>query len=311
MGALKIKKALVLPGGGGWGRVQASALYSLHNAGVLDGIDAIFSNSAGSLNAALYCVGLMGGLGANLNKEAWLNIGANTDIISPDFIPIAENPAAHPFAISAMVAGVCFGHSAFDTSALRAMVKKYTGTMTTTDLEAKLGLIWRAVCYDNNRGCGRLLNGMLYHMAVASSSIEVAFPAWLGMSDRGPVANCPAQAAIASGAEQIAVIYCGSEGPQPNAEPLWLDEKTSEPRLLARDVAGSLLGNLTTINEAQAEISLQRAQSAGVQVVECYSRTPIQGSILQFVDPGNVRWDQGTAAAALAIADARTLGWIK
>jgi len=56
---------------------------------------------------------------------------------------------------------------------------------------------------------------------------------------------------------------------------------------------------------------LQRAQSAGVQVVECYSRTPIQGSILQFVDPGNVRWDQGTAAAALAIADARTLGWIK
>jgi predicted acylesterase/phospholipase RssA len=309
MSSISIKKALILPGGGGWGRVQAAELFTLHNAGVLDGVDGIFSNSAGSLNAALYCMGLMGGLGANLNKEAWMNIQANTDIISPDFIPIAADPAMHPFEVAGIVEGVTLGAGAFDNSPLRGMVRKYVGTTTTADLEAKLGVTWRAMCYHAGEGRGRFLNGQFYHMAVASSSIEVAFPAHLGLGDGGPVANCPAIAALDAGARQVVIAYCGSEGPDPTDDALWLDDTTQDPKMLAKQMAGSLLGNLTTINEAQADRELDRAEAAGVQVVRCYSRTPVVGSILQFVDPGDVRWNQGLAAAELAIADAKAYGW--
>ena len=306
----KIKKALVLPGGGGWGRVQASSLYALHNAGVLKGVDGIFSNSAGSLNAALYCVGLMGDLGANLNKEAWLNITDNTDIIKPDFIPVAAHPWAHPLAEAAMSNGVLFGKSAFDNSPLKALLKKYTGTLTTKDLEDKLGIIWRAVCFSAMEGRGRLLEGMFYHMAVASSSIEVAFPAHLGFGDGGPVSNCPGISAIEAGADQIIIVYCGAEGPTPSQDPLWIDDKTPDPKMSALQMAGALIGNLTTINEASTDRELDRAEKSGVQVVRCYPRTPVEGSILQFVDPTGARWKQGQDAAALAIADAKKLGWI-
>ncbi|HTB21602.1 MAG TPA: patatin-like phospholipase family protein [bacterium] len=311
MSAAKIKKALVLDGGGGWGRVQAASLYTLHEAGVLDGVDAVFSNSVGSINAMLYCAGLMAGQGADFNKEAWQSIRSNTQVISPDFMAIAANPIGHAIAIGRLGEGVVLGQGALDNGPLKALIKRYASKTTTNDLEARLGIVWRAQCYHNGEGRGRLMNGMFYHMAVASSSIELAFPAHLGLSDGGPADNCPAGYAIQGGAEKIVVIYCGSDGPAPTDAPVWVDDSTPEPGLSAKQVGRSLLENITNINEAEADEELDRAEAAGTQVVRCWSRTPVTGSILQFEDPDMVRWNQGVAAAMLALADAKAYGWVQ
>ena len=303
-------KALILPGGGGWGRVQQSALYTLEKAGVLKGVDVIFSNSAGTLNACIYLKGLLTGEGVELGKRVWDSIKDNKQIIKPDFVPIAEHPWLHPLDISGLATGALWGRGAFSTDPLEALLREHLGDTNTNDVWGKLGIYYRALVYSNAEGRGRQVAGMLWHMAKASSAIEVAFPAHLGLSDGGPVSNNPVELAIELGVKQVAVVYCGSEPPPPNGSALWLDDSTPDPNLSAKQVAGSLLQNLTMINEDHAARAMQRAEAAGIQIVECYPRQQVPGSILEFRDLDNRRWDLGQGAADMAIKDAKTLGWI-
>jgi predicted acylesterase/phospholipase RssA len=303
-----MKRALILPGGGSWGEVQAGALFNLELHGLLKGITHVYANSAGSLNAGILLKSLLDRGNASLLKEAWDAITKDEDVYTPGFTAVALHPWAHPISEAQICHGLINGQSAFDNSPLQALVKKYMGDTSTKEIEEKLGIIYRARAYHNEEGQRRILAGMLRHMALCSSAIEGAFPPHLGFSDGGPVENNPAGDAIDAGADEILVVYCGAESPRPNDEAFWLDDFTPPAAMKTGvQVCLGVLSNITTINEAMTEARLEKFEKAGGKVVECYSRVSVPGSILDFSKQG--RWDLGANAAELAAIDAAKLGW--
>jgi predicted acylesterase/phospholipase RssA len=307
-----MQKALILPGGGAWGAVQAGALETIHQAGILNGVDLMLANSVGNLNQGIYVKGLYDGIGpANLRK-LWLGIKGATDIISPDFTPIALHPWEHPLEISGLCNGAVFGRGAFSTDALLALVHNTMGELTTDQIMQKLGIKVRSIAYSNKQGMGRMLAGLMWKLMMASCAIEVAFPARFGLSDGGPVANNPVRWAIKAGVKQIVVVYTGGPVAEMPEDDLVLDATTVDEPILARDVAASFLANVTQVNESQAEQDIVDARAQGIEVLEVYTKSDVEGSILNF-DPDVLatRWKQGQVAGQEAIAEATSMGWIK
>jgi predicted acylesterase/phospholipase RssA len=204
-----------------------------------------------------------------------------------------------------------FGRGAFSTDGLAALVQHYLGDLTTQQLLAKTGITSRLLAYHGAEGCGRWLDGLFWKCMLASSAIEVAFPSRFGFSDGGPVANNPVAWAVDAGAQEIMVVYTGGPVAEMPDEPITLDENTPEPGIMARDVAGSFLANITQINESQAEREVALARAKGVKVLEVYTKVAVPGSILDG-DPAMLatRWALGQKAGLDAIAEAKTLGWV-
>jgi len=308
---LSSKFSSVLPGGGAWGAVQAGAMEVCHDAGLFDGVDLMLANSVGNLNQGIYIKGLMDGVGTKYLSQLWKGLKGATDIISPDFTPIALHPWAHPLAISEMAHGLVFGRGAFNTDALVALVKSVMGDLHTDQVLTKLGIQARSIGYSNKQGMGRMLDGLFWKFMLGSCAIEGAFPARFGFSDGGPIANNPVKWAIKAGAQRIIVVYTGGPCPEMPEDPVTMDEDTVDEPILDRDVIAGFLSNITQINEAQAERDIIVARTQGVEVLEVYTKKPVEGSILNF-DPSVLatRWAQGQVAGQEAVAEAKAMGWL-
>ena len=291
--------------------MQGGGLQVIDRAGILAGVDLCLANSVGNLNQGIYLKGLYTGVGADLVAQLWKGLRGATDVLSPDFTPIATHPGLHPLGIAEMSQGVVFGRGAFNTDALLRLVQDVMGDLTTDQVLAKLGITARSIGYVNKLGMGRLMAGLFWKFMMGSCAIEGAFPARFGVSDGGPVSNNPVRWALKAGAQQIVIVYTGGPTAEMPEDPYVMDETTEDEPILARDVIGGMLANITQINEAQAEQDIEAARAQGVEVLEVYTKKAVEGSILNFDrDVLDARWAQGEAAGRDAIAEAQAMGWI-
>jgi predicted acylesterase/phospholipase RssA len=306
--------ALVLPGGGGWIYAQAEALrVILAENSIASKIKGIYGNSAGAISSACVAAGLYRGVGTDILTNALASVTQDSQIYTPDAMPIVQHPALHLLELSEISEGVLFGKSGLNQQPLWDLLKANLGDLTAADVMQKLGIEVLVRGYDSVAGMGKVFNGQLWRMAAASSAIEVAFKPMLGISDGGPVDNAPSDLALNRGFKKILIVYCGAENPIPDFAPVTLDDSTPEPQgVNAREIAFSLFNNMTNRNESIEEERLKLFVSGGGQLVEAY---PAQGSdlgsILDFSSAAQVpRVAAGHAAGLLALEQAKSLGWI-
>lgn len=304
------RTALILPGGGAWGEIQGAEMCALDGAGLLKDVTDVWGVSAGCINASVFSHSRFTGQGTDLIKNTWAGIQQNTQIYTPDIVPIVEHPWAHPVLEAELSHGAVWGMSALSTMPLESLLKGILGDVTTDQVDA-IGTRFRAMTYDNAAGFGRVVKGKLWHMAKASSAIPVMFPAHLGLSDGGVVANNPVTLALDAGCDKIIICYCGPAVPPMPEEELWLDENTPEPNTKSLAVAVSVLQHISLINESLAERILADAVKAGrCKALEVWpNKTDKElGSILDFRKMYG-RWEAGQTAAAVAIQKAQANGW--
>lgn len=301
---------LILPGGGAWGEIQAAEICALDAAGLLKDVTRVYGTSAGSINGAVFSHSRFNGAGVDVLRNTWAGIQQNTQIYTPDIVPMIEHPWQHPILEAELSHGAVWGLSALSTAPLEALLRGILGEATTDQVDA-IGTIFRAMTYDNGRGAGRIVKGKLWRMAKASSAIPVVFPAHLGLSDGGVVANNPVTLALDEGCDKIILCYCGPEiAPMPTEE-LWLDDSASDPQTKSLAVAVSILQNISQINESLAERLLNDAVKAGrCKAIEVWpNKTGDElGSILDFRKLFG-RWEAGDKAASIAIEKAKSANW--
>ena len=305
--------ALVLPGGGSWIYAQAEALNVLMGEPAIAGnIRGIYANSAGSISGACLAGGLLAGVGTKLLMDALASVNRDEQIYTPGFTAIAAHPWAHPLDISKIGMGALTGASAFDQTPLWSLLQKHLGTRTSKDLADKLGIEFLVRGFDSKGKRGRVYCGQLWRMAAASSAIECAFKAHLGISDGGVVDNAPVDLAIDRGFKRILVVYCGPEGSLPDMMPVWIDDNTPEPpQPKCVEVAKNTLESLTMINEGMTAERIARWTGNGNCLVEAFPAQDVaMGSILDFSRAAQLpRIAGGHAAGALAVQNARLQGW--
>ena len=306
----KKKRVAVLVGGGGCGLVSAAAADELHKAGLLDDVVLYVGTSVGGLNACVLAVGMAMGKGTDLLMEAWARIKSNADVYTPDLAAAVEHPWAHPIDDALMTDDFFRGPGACKVSPLVAMVQDILGGWSTERLAAAGApqVLTRAVSPDGMRA--QTLQGDLVVMALGTSAIPGVFPPQWGRTDGGAVDNEPIDVALAQGAEEIIVLFCGPEDPPTTATDDPITVRVTDPAPPAvtgfQNVLRELQG-LTARGESLADQAAAKAEAAGIQVLYVYPRADT-GSALQF-EPGN-REALGREAGRLAVADARALGWL-
>lgn len=303
-----MKRWLVLCGGGGCGRWQAGALDALNQAGLLYGLAGIVGTSVGGLNGCTLAVGLAQGKGVEVLKDAWNQIRQDTDVYAPSLTAVVANPAMHPLDDMGLAKGFLMGPAACSTDALAALVTKILGGWDTDKIISLGGfdLCVRALNYGAQRG--DTLRGDLAAMALATSAIEGIFPRRWGYGDGGAVDNEPLDVALNAGADQVLVVYCGPEDPVAAPRPATVLRVSDTPPAQSTGLKDALgvLGAITAMNEDLVDQAAGRAEAAGAQVVHCFPPSST-GSALDFSPRG--LYERGQKEAALAITQAKALGW--
>lgn len=211
-------KALVLVGGGACGEWQAGCLSKLHENGELGSLQVIVGNSAGALNAGLYGLGLMRGVGTQTLYAAWERIKRTEDIYTPALPPTA-GLVLNPFAPSYLngLRRFFFGPGFADTTPLKKLAEEIFGTWTAQDVYERTGVSIFVRAFNYGTGKVETLGGAmrLADMALASSAIEGIFPAHnvngVEYGDGGLLDNAPMDVALELGADNVRIIYCAPE----------------------------------------------------------------------------------------------------
>ena len=306
--------ALVLGGGGAWMYAEAYELITIlgQRPDLIPKIKLIAGNSDGAITAVLLAAGIYEGRGPAVLKEALESVSEDTQIISTSVVAVQKSPLLHPLDLSRMAWGGLFGHSVVSQNPLWQLLEHYAGGIDTNALQEKCGVTVQVRGFDSAAGVGRVYSGYLAKMAKKSSAIEGVFQDHNGISDGGPVDNCPADLAIQAGFKRILICYCGPEGPLADMKPVWVDEsEPDEPKLLARQVVGNFLGSVTSINENITAERLAAWEKQGGQLVEAYPAQDAQmGSILDFSKAAQApRVLAGIRAGVLALQGIKALGW--
>lgn len=303
-----MKRWAALCGGGGAGRWQAGALDTWVQSGMLARVAGIVGTSVGGLNACALAVGLAQGRGAEVLKHAWDQIKQDTDVYAPSLTAVVAAPALHPMDDFGLAKGFLLGTGACSTDALAALVTKILGGWDTDKIMSLGGfdLCVRALNYGAQRG--DTLRGDLAAMALATSAIEGIFPRRWGYGDGGAVDNEPLDVALNAGADQVLVVYCGPENPVVAPRPATILRVTDKPPAPSTGLKDALavLASITAMNEDLVDQAAGRAEAGGVQVIHCFP-TASTGSALDF-SPRSL-YERGQKEAALAISQAKALGW--
>lgn len=300
------KRWVVLVGGGGCGRWQAGALFALERAGLLSGIDGIVGTSVGGLNACVLALGISRGLGAHLLMAAWQKVTKDEDIYSPSIMGLVASPWTNIWSLLGVARRFIWGDGALDRSALEKFVADVLGDATTDDIMAKRGIKLLTRAYNYKLGQVHSLTGRLQDMALATSAIEGAFPSWQGYGDGGAGDNMPVDIALAHGAKQILVVYCGPEKASPLRDPVVLGQVGKQTHTTGLANVLAVAAHLTEANEDLVDQAAEAARAQGVQIVDCYPAADT-GNFLDFRERG--LWDRGVAEAWTAIQAAKALGW--
>lgn len=306
--------AIVFPGGGAWIYSQASALDTILTVkpDLVGKIKGIYCNSAGTISGSLLASGIYDGVGTASLMSALAEIKQDSQVITPSVVDVMKKPLFHPLDLLGMIKGALFGVSVVDQQPLWNLLEQRIGNLTTDDLWVKCGIRLQARGFDSAAGMGRVYEGELWMLAALSSAIELVFRPFKGISDGGPVDNCPADLAIQAGFKRILVVYCGPEGPLPELTPVWIDSQTPAPTPPpARQVAGSLLANITQLNESVTDRNMADWSQDGGQLAEAYpAKDTNMGSILDFsIEAQGPRVAAGIAAGKLALERIASLGW--
>lgn len=300
---------LILVGGGGCGRAQGGALDALESAGLLRGLAGIVGTSVGGLNACALAVGLAQGRGVALVREAWSRIQKDEDVYKPSLTALVARPWAHPLDAMGVAKGFLSGRAACSTEPLEKLVRDLLGGWSTEKIKGLGGpeLYTRALSYDRKRA--ETLCGDLVPMALATSAIEGVFQRRWGYGDGGAVDNEPIGVAVAKGATEILVVFCGPESPNQFTSSVGMRVADEQDKSSATglDDAIATLNGLVDRGEALADEEATRAEKAGVSVVYCYPEEPT-GSALDFTERG--LWAMGQMMAKKAIEAAKAKGWI-
>ena len=301
------KKWLVLVGGGACGRWQAGALENLYKSGVLNNLVGIVGTSVGGLNAVALAAGLAQGKGTDVLKMTWSMISKDENVYTPSITAITANPLLHIPEELGGATGVILGCGFCSTDPLKSLVDGVLGSMTTDEVKAKTGIDVYVRAYDNSKGQDVTLQGRLVDMGLATSAIEVLFPAYKGFSDGGISNNSPINIALNTQADQIVVVYCGPEDPGQSYAPQTIDQNTPDPNTKALSVALGYLSHITQANEALVDSIATAAEQNGIEVIYCYP-TKDTGSSLDF---SSVElYARGLAESGQAVVVAQTMGWI-
>lgn len=297
---------LVLVGGGACGRWSAGALKALHFAGLLDGLAGIVGTSVGGLNACVLALGMAQGRGTDLLEQCWANIQQDQDIYTPSLMAMQASPWLSAFIIAGVAKNFVWGPGALDRSELEALTLKVLGDMTTGGIKTATGMDLLVRAYNYKAGQVHSLQGSLRDMALATSAIEGVFPSWQGYGDGGVQDNAPIDVALARGAKQIMVVYCGPDDPKATDDPIILGPVGQQTHTTGLANILDVAQNITKDNEALVAQAAAAAQANGVQLIECYPASDT-GNFLDFRERG--LWARGITEAGPAIAAAKAMGW--
>lgn len=300
------RRWVVLVGGGALGEWSGGALYSLGQAGLLNGLSGIVGTSVGGLNACALAVGLSTGTGVDLLRDLWAGITRDEDVYAPSIPGIQRSPWLNVFSVIGVARRFLWGPGAVDRKALEDLTQKAFGDWTTDMVKEKAGITLLVRAYDYKVGQARTLDGSLRDMALATSAIEGAFPSWQGYGDGGAVDNAPIDIALAMGATQVIVVYCAPDDPKPSGDAVTIGPVGAQTHTTGLSNVLSVAQNITRANEALVAAQAQAAKERGVDIVECYPPSDT-GNFLDFTKRG--LWDRGVRESALAIQAARNLGW--
>jgi predicted acylesterase/phospholipase RssA len=300
------KRWIVLVGGGACGEWQAAALYLFWAAGLLEGVEGIVGTSVGGLNACVLAFGLSMGLGLNLLMRLWASITKDEDIYTPSIPSLMKSPWLNIFSILGIARRFLTGGGAVDRGALEALVKKTLGTATTDTIKHMTGINLIVRAYNYQTGQAESLQGSLADMALCTSAIEGAFDSWQGRGDGGAADNAPIDVALAMGAEQILVVYCGPDTPLASMDPTIIGPVDKQTHTTGLANIFTTAENISKANEALVAQAAAAAMAKGVEIVECYPPTDT-GNFLDFTKRG--LWDRGLKEARPALDAARALGW--
>lgn len=194
-----VKRALVMPGGGGRGAYQVGVAKALFEAGLK--FDEAFGTSIGALNAAFLAQGEIKRL-----EEIWCNLRAWN---------IFKLPNAQQ--LGRMVLGRKLGM--LDTGPLEEILKKEADLRRLKNAEMKVRVVTTDLCSLETRMINLediATTGELIDVLMATSAVPIAFPPrqmqgsglWV---DGGLVKNTPLRAAIDSGADEIYMVLLHPE----------------------------------------------------------------------------------------------------
>lgn len=194
-----IKRALVMPGGGGRGAYQVGVAKALLESGLK--FDMAFGTSIGALNAAFLAQGEIKRL-----EEIWCNLRP-WDIFK---LPNAQQ-------LGRMVLGRKLGM--LDTGPLEDILRREADLRRLKQAEMKVRVVTTDLCSLETRMVSLeevSTTGELIDVLMATSAVPIAFPPrqlqghglWV---DGGLVKNTPLRAAIDSGADEIFMVLLHPE----------------------------------------------------------------------------------------------------
>ena len=210
------KLAIVCVGGGAKGRWQAGALFALHELGYAEAASILVGTSVGGLNACALAMSMAQGLGADLLRDAWSKIKANSDVYYPD-MPPAGLPLTLPRYLGALRSFI-WGESLCDTEALGRLCQWVFAEDTADQVKSATGQDVYTRAFNYVTGQAETLGGSmkLKDMARATSAIEGVFPDHMingqPYGDGGLLDNQPVDIAIEKGATHVIVVYCAPDG---------------------------------------------------------------------------------------------------
>ncbi len=298
-----MKRWLVLVGGGGCGRWQAGALQALYEAKLLDNLDGIVGTSVGGLNACVLASSLASGAGIDLLRQAWDRIQKDEDVYTPSLTTFNW---LKPWQFWPMAAAFLGRPGLCSVDPLRKIVADVLKEWTTDQIERITGTKLRARAFNYRAGREDTLKGRLQDMALSTSAIEVVFPSHKGYGDGGVADNAPIDVAVLYEATQILVVYCSPEPDKRLRDEVILNGGEPELTSTALENAKTVMASLTSANEDLVDQAATDAERDGAQVVHCFPGHDT-GSALDFRERN--LWGRGMAEAAIAIAQAKALGW--
>lgn len=195
----KVKRALVMPGGGGRGAYQVGVAKALFESGL--NFDMAFGTSIGALNAAFLAQGEVKRL-----EDIWCNLRP-WDIFK---LPNAQQ-------LGRMVLGRKLGM--LDTTPLEDILRREADLRRIKKSEMKVRVVTTDLCSLETRMVNLedvTTTSELIDLLMATSAVPIAFPPrqlqgeglWV---DGGLVKNTPLRAAIDSGADEIFMVLLHPE----------------------------------------------------------------------------------------------------
>ena len=208
-GERKIKRALVMPGGGGRGAYQVGVVKALFEAGLQ--FDMAFGTSIGALNATFLAQGEIKRL-----EDMWCNLRP-WDVFK---LPSAQQ-------LGRMVLGRKLGM--LDTGPLEEILRREADLRRIKQADMKVRVVTTDLCSLETRMVNLedvSTSGELIDLLMATSAVPIAFPPrqlqghglWV---DGGLVKNTPLRAAIDSGADEIFMVLLHPESVNACPSNMW------------------------------------------------------------------------------------------